>query len=401
MPLTARAGRVRIYALVVACLAAVVAIGLFAFTGRDNSGNGTTNPPKEAAAVKDSAEAKPLDLSPEDARRAGLKVERLELADAPETIAVFGTIEPNRDRLARIVPPVAGRLIKISASLGDQVQSGATLATLESPELGEARATYQQDVAELNLAKANLERTQSLVSGGSIARKEQFRAQYDFDKAKAELDAAVAKLATLSVPATAPQGVGLAALAVPAPFAGTVIEKTAVLGEYAEAYKALFTIADLSSLWLETNLYESDLGSVALGAQATVTVAAYPDERFTGKVTYISSTLDKETRTVKARVEIPNPERRLKPGMFANVLIEKATRRPVLSVPETAVVLLQGQMTAFVADGDGYTPRPVEISEQSGGRVVIKSGLEPGDEVVVSGAYALKARLLKSQISAD
>ena len=402
MSQTDRVGRSRLFAVTLAFSIAVVGAAFLGFAVGHTSVVTEANTPANVATANDSKEAKPLDLSADDAQRAGLKVARLELTDAPKTLAVFGTIEPNQDRLARVVPPVAGRLIKISANLGDQLQAGAALATLESPELGQARATYQQGVAELSLAKANLERTKSLVSGGSLARKEQLRAQYDYEKAKAELDAASVRLAILSVPVATQPGVGLAALDVPAPFAGTVIEKTAVLGEYAEAYKPLFTIADLSSLWIETNLYERDLGSVAVGALATVTVAAYPDERFVGKVTYISNTLDRKTRTVKARVEVSNIERRLKPGMFANVLIEEAARRPVLTLPETAVVLLQGQMTAFIANpGGGYRPVPVEIGEQGGGRVVIRSGLKPGDVVAVSGAYSLKARLLKSQISAD
>ncbi len=378
-------------------------IALVVLAGCDQSKKTASGDPDKATAPRSSQESKPLDLGPEDARRAGIKTERLELADVPETVALFGTIEPDRNRLARVLPPVDGRLSRIFATVGDQVQAGSILATLDSPELASARAAYQQSQAQLGVARTSLERTRSLVAQGSIARKEQLSAVADYEKARAALNAAAAKLAVFGSSAADPPGVGPAALAVTAPFAGTVIERTAVLGEYAQAYRPLFTIADLSSVWAETNLYEHDLGSVTVGAPATATVVAYPDARFGGRVAYISSVVDQETRTVKARVEIPNPDRRLKPGMFANVLIDKARRRPVLSVPETALVLLQGQMTAFVEKGEngGFEPRPVETGERSGGQVVVKSGLEPGDEVVVSGAYALKARLLKSQISAD
>lgn len=375
-------------------------IALVVLSGCDQSKKAASNDPPKAAATA-APESKPLDLSPDDARRAGIKMERLRLADLPETAAVFGTIEPDRNRLAQVVPPVDGRLAKIFASVGDRVRVGSTLAALDSPELAAARAAYQQAQTELSLVRANLERTRSLVTVGAIARKELLNANSDYQKAQATLTASAAKLAAFGATGADPPGVGPAALAITAPFAGTVIDRTAVLGEYARAYRPLFTIADLSSVWVETNLYERDLGSVRVGAPATASVAAYPDERFTGRVTYISSVVDKETRTVKARVEIPNPDRRLKPGMFADVLIAKARRRPVLSVPKTALILLQGQMTAFVAQGDGFKPRPVETGARNGDRIVVKSGLEPGDRVVVSGAYALKARLLKSQISAD
>ena len=183
-----------------------------------------------------------------------------------------------------------------------------------------------------------------------------------------------------------------------APLSGTVVERTAVLGEYAQAYQALFTVADLSTVWVETNLYDRDLGDVMVGAPAVVTVGAYPNQRFAGKVTYVGNILDKDTRTAVARVEVANVEGRLKPGLFANVEIEKAARRAALRLPENALVLLQGQMTAFVVRGSGFEPRPVEIGERNGGMVVVKSGLEAGDHVVVAGAYALKAKMLKSQI---
>lgn len=346
-------------------------------------------------------EDKSIKIVADDARRAGLKVERIEAATIPATVALFGTVEANRYRLAHVVSPVAGRVIQITAGLGDQVESDAVLAIVESPQVGAARATYQQAQAELALAETNLKRTQRLVAGELIAQKEQFSAQTEYEKAQAALAAATAKLANLGVTATAPTEAPAASLAIKSPFAGTVIEKAAVLGEYGQAYQPLFTIADLSSLWIETNLYEIDLSRVAIGAPAIVTVNAYPDEHFAGKLTYISSMVDRQTHTVKARVELANPEGRLKPGMFANVTIDTKTQQPVLSVPEAALVLLQGQMTAFVRQGEGFVPRPVETGRRSNGRVVVKSGLVPGDEVVVSGAYALKAQLLKSQISAD
>lgn len=372
-------------------LAAVVA-------GCDNAEQAAADVPKGIPKAEEHSEGLLLRLSADEARRAGLKVEQIGTVNTPAVVNLFGTVDANRNRLARIVPPVAGRIAKIAADLGDQVEAGTILVMLESPELSEARSAYQQAQTELNLSKSSLERAQRLAAEGSIAQKEQLRARSDHEKAQAALNAALARLQSLGVSATPAAGAALSALAVTAPFAGTVVEKTAVLGEYAQAYQPLFTVADLSSVWIETNLYDRDLGDVRIGARAAITVNAYPDQRFTGTLTYISSILDKDTRTAKARVEVANPEGLLKPGMFANVEIEKAGGRPRLRVPETALVLLQGQMTAFVANGDGFEPRPVETGERNGGQIVVKSGLEPGDQVVVAGAYALKARLLKSQI---
>lgn len=189
--------------------------------------------------------------------------------------------------------------------------------------------------------------------------------------------------------------------AVTAPFAGTVVEKKAVVGELAQPDKPLFAIADMSTVWIETNLFEKDLSSVKLGAPASVSVAAYPDQTFHGKVTYVSSAMDKETRTVRARVEVPNAGGALKPGMFASAAIASGVGGKALLLPDDAVVLIQGQPSAFVKDGEGFAARAVELGEKLRGQVVLKSGIRPGETVVVKGAYALKAKMLKSQISAE
>lgn len=380
-------------------LAAAITLGALLFVQFAPAVTASIRAPEKSGPTEGpSAEAKPLQLSADEIRRAGIKVERLQSTDRAETIAAFGTVGANRNSFARVTSPVAGRLVKIAVDLGAQVAAGELLATLESPELAEVRSSYEQNRTELDLARTNLDRAQKLSVDGSIAQKDLLRARSDYERARAALAAIEARLATLGVAATAPPGSSPAFLAVNAPFAGTVVERTAVLGEYAQAYQALFTVADLSTVWVETNLYDRDLGEVAVGALATVTVSAYPDQRFAGKVTYVGNILDKDTRTTVARVEVANVDQRLKPGLFANVEIEKTARRAALRVPENAVLLLQGQMTVFVVHDGGFEPRPVEIGERNGGMVVVKSGLEPGDQVVVEGAYALKARLLKSQI---
>jgi membrane fusion protein, heavy metal efflux system len=360
----------------------------------------TASSDEAGRAVPDRPEehAKPLSLDAEAMRRAGIKIERLESATFPETLAAFGTVGPNRNRFARVTAPVAGRLMKIEVDLGAKVVAGETLAALESPELAEVRTAYQQGRTELDLAHTNFDRAQKLSVDASIAQKDVLRARADYERARAALAAVEAKLATLGVAASVSAGTSPALLAVNAPLGGTVVERTAVLGEYAQAYQALFTVADLSTVWVETNLYERDLADVAVGAAATVTLAAYPGRRFSGTVTYIGNILDKDTRTAMARIEVGNPDGLLKPGLFANVEIDKPGHRTALRLPEEAALLLQGQMTVFVADGDGFVPRPVEIDTRTGGWIVVRSGLEPGDRVVVAGAYALKARLLKSQL---
>ncbi|MBS0537831.1 MAG: efflux RND transporter periplasmic adaptor subunit [Proteobacteria bacterium] len=377
--------------------AIVIALAAMITVHFTSTGESTENDEQAASAVQHDKEPT-LALDAEERRRAGIKVEKIELTERAETIQAFGTVSANRNKFARVTPPITGRVVKVDVDLGDTVRAGESLATLQSPELAELRTALRQGQAEAALAKSNLERAEKLSTDGSIAQKELLRARSDFERAQATVTAVQAKLVTLEVPIVVPPGSSPALLSVVAPLSGTVVERAAVLGEYAQAYQSMFTVADLSTVWVETNLYDRDFGEVVVGAAATVSVSAYPNQRFSGTVTYIGNILDKDTRTAMARVEIANPGNRLKPGVFADVTIDKAARAVALRVPESALILLQGQMTAFVARGEGFESVPVEIGGRNSGMVTVKSGLEVGDEVVVHGAYALKARLLKSQI---
>lgn len=336
-----------------------------------------------------------LTLSAEESQTAGIKVQKLELQEKVEQVVVTATIQANQDRLAHVAPRVPGRIIKVSANLGDKVKTGQPLALLDSIELGEARSNYLQTASEAAVAQAGFDRAQRLQADNIIPEKEFLRARAEHEKARAALRAAGDKLHMMGVN---PEKLAGSTFPLTAPFAGTVIEKKAVLGELAPIDQSLFTVADLSTLWIESDLFEKDLGKVKVGAQASVVIAAYPGEVFKGRLTYISSTMDRETRTVKARVEVPNPDGKLKPEMFATVAIGTGASAKALLVPEDAVLLLQGQPTVFVAENGGFESRAIEVGERTQGYVVLKSGVAAGESVVVNGAYALKARLLKSQI---
>lgn len=336
-----------------------------------------------------------LTLSTEETQRAGIKVQKLELQEKADQVTVTATIQANQDRLAHVAPRVPGRIVKVSASLGDRVKAGQALAMLDSIELGEARSAYLQAASEAEVAQAGFARAQRLNADSIIPEKDYLRARAEHEKARASLRAAADKLRMMGLN---PEKLAGSVFPLTAPFAGRIIEKKAVLGELAPPDQSLFTVADLSILWIEADLFEKDLAKVKPGAQASVTVSAYPGEVFKGKLTYISSVVDKESRTVKARVEVPNQDGRLKPEMFATAAIRTGSGVKALLLPEDAVLLVQGQPTVFVAEKGGFEPRAVEVGERAQGRVAIKSGVEAGESVVVGGAYALKARLLKSQI---
>ncbi|WP_374403817.1 efflux RND transporter periplasmic adaptor subunit [Niveibacterium sp.] len=343
-----------------------------------------------------------LSLGKDELARSGLKVEVLQATALTDVVEVTATIQPNADRFARVGAPVEGRVVSVAAPIGAQVRAGQLLAVVESVALGEANATLSAARASARIAEADFKRAEALHADEIIAQKDYLRARAEYEKTAAELRAAEERVRVLGAnPSEA--GRGGARLSITAPFAGTVVARKATVGELATPSEPMFAVADLSTVWIEANLTEAMLARVRSGAKASVSVDAYPGEVFEGKVTYVAGMLDKASRTVPARIELANKDGRLKPEMFAKARIEAgdapATER--LAVPDDAIVLLQGQPTVFVAEADGFAPRAVELSEKHGGRSVVRSGVAAGERLVVAGAYALKARLLKSQIGSD
>jgi len=336
-------------------------------------------------------------LSDEELARAGVKVTRAGEEEFAEALTVTATVEANPERVAHVLPRVPGRVLNVGAKLGDRVKQGQTLAVLDSIEVAEAQSAYAQVSADAAAAKAGFERAERLHGEQIIPAKEHQRARAEHEKTRAALQGAADRLKALGVhPGSATEGMG--AMPVAAPLAGTVTERKAVLGELAKPDEALFVIADLSKVWLSAHIAENQLGKVSTGAKARARLTAYPDQVFEGKVNLLGAALDKETRTAKAIIELDNAKGLLRPFMFATVQIETGRSRKLLALPESAVTLVQGVPTVFVEEAAGFEARPVELGERSGGKVTVKSGIKPGDLVVIEGVYTLKARLLKSQI---
>lgn len=364
---------------------------------------------KPAAKEGEHGEKDGIKLSAEEVQRAGIKLETLATRSVVDSLTVTATIRANQDRIARIAPRVEGRITSVSSALGDRVRAGQMLASLDSPVIGEAASVWIQAQSSLRVAEADYKRSETLNAEEIIPRKDFLRSKSEYEKAVIAHRAAEDKLRLLGVAPRKGDGANESAridsgYSVTAPFSGVVIEKKATLGQLATPGEPLFVVADLSRLWIEADLAEAVLARVRIGAESTVTVTAYPGERFSGRVTYLAAVLDKDKRTVAARIEVDNKDGRLKPEMFATATITTsgtAAKPPadVLTVPDEAIVLMQGLPSVFVFERGGYEQRAIEPGDKVGARTVVKSGLAAGEQVVRAGAYALKARALKSQIS--
>lgn len=363
--------------------------------------------PKAAASSAEHDDKDGIKLSADEVKRAGIQTETLAVKPLEDSVTVTATIRPNQDRVAKIAPRVEGRIVSVKANLGDAVRAGDVLATLDSLAVGEASSALLQARSEARLADAAFVRATALNADEIISQRDYLRAKVDHEKAQAALRSAEDRVRLLGINPKQPGDHVESVFPLTAPIAGVVIEKNATIGGLANTTDTTFVVADLSKVWIEADLTEAMLGHVSKGAMASVTVNAYPSERFQGHVTYVASSLNKDSRTVSARIEVDNKDGRLKPEMFATAAI--ATANPsghdagqsALTVPDAAIILMQGQPTVFIFAHGGYEARAVEPGEKTAGRTVIKAGLQAGEQVVTAGTFALKARMLKSQISED
>jgi len=369
-------------------------IGPFALS----SCGGAEEPPPDPAAPDEHAGEEVVVLDTAAIRLGGIQV-RVVDSITTSALLVTGSIMFDADRVSHVGSRSDGRIVAVQADLGARVQRGKALAMLESVEVGQIRAEEREAEALLRIAQENHAREQRLAEQGISSRKELLEAESQLRRAEAALHSAEDRLQVLG--ASHDHGAG-GQFSLVAPFAGVVVARDASLGEMATPADTLFTVADLSEVWIELDIFERDLARVGRGQSVAVMVTAYPGRTFPGRIVYVGDVLDPAKRTVRARVEIPNPDGALKPGMFATASIQVGGGGPPLAVvPQDALQMVEGRRVVFVpGDAPGeFRVVPVEVGETiDGDRVVIRSGIAPGTRVVTAGAFALRSELSKAEI---
>ena len=306
--------------------------------------------------------------------------------------------------------------MRLYAGQGTNVKKGQKLADLESADIDQAEADYlkaladyenarRTSAAEVKFAQATYDRTKVLYEKTITAGKNLQAAEHDLEVAKASAENSVAatkaaltaarrhllilglKESDIDALKNKPDSPVLFSLT--SPITGIVVERNATIGATVGSDANLFKIIDLSRVWIDANVFEKDLERVRRGQEVKVSVPAFPESSFSGRVILINSVVDPETRSVKVRTEVPNPDGRLKPDMFANVEIITDLHRTAISIPQSAVLNDGGKTVVFVAEGSGYKKRVVIAGIQSNDRVEIIDGLNAGDKVVVKGNYLL------------
>ena len=314
------------------------------------------------------------------------KLSKVESRDLPTTLTANGSVTPDVNRTIHVTSQGSGRVVDLRVKLGDSVTKGQVLLSIYSADLAGAFSDYQKAVADERLAKRALDRAQLLNSHGALAQKDLEVAQDAEDKAKVDVQNTEHRVRLLGGDPAHPDSV----IELRAPVAGTIVEQNVAGFEGVKSLDNspnLFTIADLSQVWVVCDVYENDLGDVSLGDPAEISLNAYPGRVYKGTVSDISRVLDPSLRSAKVRIVLENSDGALRPNMYAVAIFRSRKLQSHLVVPATAMMRLHDKDWVFRKEGQSQF-RKIEV--HSTGAIVegfqeIQDGaLKSGDEVVAN-----------------
>lgn len=410
-----RTNKTAIVVAVAIVAVAAIALLLWLFIPRGTAGRPvpaprTVGPDQTVTQIANSPGESTLTISPEEVQRAGIKLETVGERMAAEATGqqTTGVVQPNSYRETPVMSLVGGIVRTVGPELGQNVRKGQTIAIVSSNDLAEAQTKYLAAFAELEEHHKHHARTEKLVAIGAASREELEMATSKLKAAESEVANLRQRLLLLGlssqrVSALRSTSQVSSEVSLPAPASGTVTSRTVNSGEVIEANKELLRVTDLSSVWVVAQVYEKDLGKVHIGSGASITTDAYPGRVFRGQVSYVDPKVDPQTRTAQARIELANPGRQLKIGMYVNVAFAAlgTAESTVLVVPVAAVQNLGNRQVAFVATNDPnvFAMRFVRLGPEINGFYPVLEGLSVGDRIVTEGSFMLRAEWLKSHPS--
>lgn len=344
--------------------------------------------------------------TPEIPANAGLEFSKIQQQAVTLTRQCNAGVTYAQDLYAHLSSRAQGILVEVRKKLGDHVSSGETLAVLNSSDLGTAKAEFLQAQATVNLWEKNYNREKKLIKKGVANERDVLEAETKLIENKINLSRAFHRLrnlgltdATISRIRETKETTSLLSLS--APFNGTIVENHAVIGEVINPSDTLFEIADLSSMWVILDVPENDILNFKIGMPVTIEIESHREKLFKGPISWISAHIDPNTRTLKARVKIDNPDGLLKNGMFAKASVHFLKNDKAILVPKTAVQWDGCCNMVFIKKSDTlFIPKKVKLDHEKENFFIVHSGLTPGQEVVTTGSFLLKTEILKGNIGA-
>lgn len=358
-------------------------------------------PPAAERAQAKTADPMLVELTPEMAKR--FRVEPATISELSVEQKVAGRIEANERLTMRIGSSVTGRVMQVLAEVGDRVKAGQPLATLSSPELTNAQLAYLRALSASKLAERAVERAQALIAADVIGSAELQKREVELSVARAELRAAHDQLRLIglreeSIARLRDTGSIASEVNIRATRNGVVIERKVSQGQVAQPGDPLFTVADLSNVWVVGALPEQDANSVQLNQRVDVEVAALGAQKLSGRIVFVSDTVQQDTRTVPIRTEVSNPKFELKPQMLATLTLS-GTRVKQLAVPGSAVVRENDKDYVFVQLADNrYRLTEVTLDAPSGELRPVRKGLDEGTPIVVDGSFHLNSQRKRAEL---
>jgi membrane fusion protein, heavy metal efflux system len=372
--------------------AVAIAVGSAALSGCGGTTDAATDAPRESAATSERHDAEPPAVVVDAAMLAEIKVDVISERAVQRTLVVAGKVQFDEDRVARVLAPLAGQVVDLRAKIGDAVRKGQALCAINSREVAAAEDDHVESHKDLDLAEKAAAMTQDLYDHQASSKIALQQALNDLAKARSRVARTEQALAVLGLRDEHELARFDGRVPILSPLTGTIIERKVTDGQFVQTDSMpIMTVADLSSVWVMGDIFERDLHAVTVGQVATVTTTAYPGEQFRGRVNYISEVIDPATRTAKVRVSAPNRNGRLKPEMFASIVLGVGEGERELTVPSGAAFTQDGRTWVYVSTQPGhFVRRAIEIvqDEAAGHRVL--SGLRAGDRVVIAGALLLR-----------
>jgi membrane fusion protein, heavy metal efflux system len=330
------------------------------------------------------------------AKLAGIETVKAVVRPGGGGLPTLARIVHDATKVARLNALSPGVVQALKVDVGATVKKGDPLAVIDSREVGADRARLQGARARVEVAEENYRRALELDKEGIVAKKNVLAAKQELDTAKGDYGALAASLSGLGG-----GGGGVGGYTLKAPIAGVITERNATIGKLVDSEQILYEIVDTSSVWVELDVPESEVAKVAVGQEATLTLDAVPGRELKGKIGYVAPSVDPHTRTVMARLGLPNPDGALRAQMFGQARIAVEPDRPAVMVPRGAIQRAKDVQLAFVRIAeDQFETRRVEIGLDEGELVEIKKGLKPGEDVVTTGSFLLKTETLKESIGA-
>lgn len=331
--------------------------------------------------------------------KVGMKVLNIETAtikeiEVDEKVRTTGQIEEIPTNHFDVNTPVQGRVSSILIQLGDKVRAGQGLAVIESTEIAKLQADIDQLKAELELAQNNYDREKVLFE-------KKISPQKDFQAAKTFLSSQEAKLnaaqTNLKILTQQSANVSAGSFTVRAQKLGVIVENKITVGQVVSPDQLLFHAIDLSTVWASADIYEKDLGKIKLGQKVFVTLDGMPDKAFEGKLTYIGSVINQDTRTLPVKALLINQGELLKPGAFLQLAIHTGKKKTSVVIPKTALIErdkegVEGKHDhlVYIKSEDNFVPRKIQVESHDSDTVEVLGGLEAGEVIVTNGAYQLQ-----------